>query len=153
MTLGCGLTPTMLGPVHAVGNQSNRRRVYCMDWTFESLWKFAITASLAKSWRLILTMFKHFPKEILCHGRIASAVGMRECVASRCGRSSDRGELARVILKPVTDVIETKGPRHLAIDQGDEMAPGRERSRLFLAAVLASQLRHKTCRDVLACGV
>ena len=58
-----------------------------------------------------------------------------------------------MILEPVTDVIEAEGSRHLAIDQGDEMAPGRERSRLFLAAVLASQLRYKTRRDVLANGV
>jgi len=67
----------MLGPVHAIGNQSNRRRVNRMDRIFESLWKFAVTASFAKSWRLALTMFEHFPKEILRHGWIASAIGMR----------------------------------------------------------------------------
>jgi hypothetical protein len=106
----------MLGPVHAVGNQCNRRLVDRMDRTLEALWQFAVAASLTKTRRLILTMVEHLPKEILCPGGIASAVGMRECVASRSGRSSNRGELACVILEPVTDVIKTESSRHLVID-------------------------------------
>ena len=64
-----------------------------MDRTFEPLWKLAVAASLAKSWRLFLTMFENAPEKILGHLRITSAVGMREGVASRGGRSSYRGEL------------------------------------------------------------
>ena len=153
MALGCGLTPTVLGPIHAVGDQSDRGRVNSMDRAFESLWKFAVTASFAKSRRLALTMIENFPKEFLRHGRITSAIGMRESVASRCGGSSDRGELTWVILEPITDVIEAQSSGHLTIDQGDEMAPGRERSRLLLASVLAGQLGNETCRDVLANGI
>ena len=106
MALGCGLTPTVLGPIHAVGDQSDRGQVNSMDRAFESLWKFAVTASFAKSRRLALTMIENFPKEFLRHGRNTSAIGMRESVASRCGGSSDRGELTWVILEPITDVIE-----------------------------------------------
>ncbi len=49
-----------------------------------------------------------------------------------------------MILKPITDIIEAQGPRHLPVNQGNEMTPGRERSRLLLAAVLASQLGNET---------
>ena len=58
-----------------------------------------------------------------------------------------------MILKPITDIIEAQGPRHLPVNQGNEMTPGRERSRLLLAAVLASQLGNETYRDVFANGI
>ena len=76
-------------------------------------------------------------------------------IADAAGRELHvvRGELTWVILEPITDVIEAQSSGHLTIDEGDEMAPGRERSRLLLASVLAGQLGNETCRDVLANGI
>ncbi len=83
-------------------------------------------------------MSEHFPEQLLHHVTVAALVGMREAVAARSHRTTDRSQFGGMMTQAVTDIVESDSMGQLREKQTHYVAPRRERSRLFVNPMLTS---------------
>ena len=90
MQLRRSLTTTMLCPIHTVGNQSNRAGIDRMHSSLEPSWQTTVATCQAKLRVERLQMPKNRPKQLLHHVAVTMFVRMRERVATRSERTTNR---------------------------------------------------------------
>lgn len=123
MQLGRRLAPTVLRPVHAVGNQSDRRRVDAINGLLESARQPLVTPRRTEARELVLQMVEHLPEQRLHHVRVAAFVRMRESVAARRSRPAHGQELRTVVAQRVTQIVQPRAMNQVAVKQADDMTP------------------------------
>ena len=83
MTLGGGLAPTMLGPIHARGDQGNGRRIHQVNRPLELAGKSLSRLPAHEPRRDVTQVFINFPEGFLGHLRWADLFGVGKIVATR----------------------------------------------------------------------
>ena len=73
-----------------------------------------------------LQVFEHGPVKLLGDAGVAPAVGVREGVALRGGRTPDAVHLRFVKPQRVADLVQAGRARQLPVEQGEDVAEGRE---------------------------
>ena len=150
MQLGRRLAPTVLRPVHAVGNQSNRRRVDAVNGLLESARQPLVTPRRTEARELVLQMLEHLPGQRLHHVRVAAFVRMRESVAARRGRPAHSQELRTVVAQSVTQIVQPRAMNQVAVKQAHDMTPRRKSPALSVHPILGGQTANHPDRDELA---
>ena len=147
MHLSSRLTAAVLGPVHAVGHQSDGRRVDRMDPTLEAAGQTTVTTGWAKSRVQRLEMSQDAPEQFLHHVAIAVPVGVRERIAAWCDRTPDRSKFGSVVSKAVADIVQPNRVGQLRKQKTDYMAPRSEGAGLLVHAMLARKFFRQVRRD------
>ena len=123
MTFGGRLAPSMLGPVHARGDQRNGGRIHQVDRPLEPADKSLAGFAADKARGQITQMLEDRPEQFLGHLRRPYFVGMREVVAAGRSGPSETGQRPRMQLQRIADVIETDAVGQLRIAQGNHVTP------------------------------
>ena len=140
----------MFGPVHARGDQGDRRAIDGVDLPLELPQKLLSRSPAYEARREVTQVLELFPEQGLRHRRVAHLVGMGEVVPRWRRGGAYRRERTGVELQTVADIIEAQGMRQLRIAQADRMTPGAECPRFLVHAGLVGDLRHQVGRNVVA---
>ena len=76
MQFGGRFSTPVFGPVHALGDQLDRRSIDGMDSPGEPFWKSRITTAGYEPGINILKMFEDLPEESLHHIAVPSSIGV-----------------------------------------------------------------------------
>jgi hypothetical protein len=147
MHLGGSLAPTVPGPVHAVGNQSDRGGIHGMDRSLKAVRQSPVSSGRTESRRKLLQMCKHLPEKLFNHIAVAMLVRIGERVAAWRNRAPDRCQFGRMVTQRVADIVESDSMGQLSKKQTHHVAPGRKRTRPFIDPVLAGQFLRQVRRD------
>ncbi len=126
----------MLGPVHAVGDQGDGRRVDTVNGLLETARQPFVATRRAKARELVLQVIEHLPEQRLHHVRIAFFICVRELIATRQGRPAHGEKLRAVVAQGATQIVQPGAMREVAIQQADHMAPRRKCPALFVDPIL-----------------
>jgi len=120
----------MARPVDARQRELQRRRIHREDPALESEDESRVLAVLGEPGARGLQVFEHPPIQVLGHGRVAGAVGVREGVAGGRRRAADPHEFGVVDRQPVADLVQTQRVRRMAVHQRQHMAGLGESARV-----------------------
>ena len=101
---GC-LAATVLGPVHTVGNQSNRSGVECVNGSLKAAGQALVATRRAELRIERLEMSKDSPKQFLYHVTVTVFVRMRERVAAWRHRAANGYKFCPMVAKAITDIV------------------------------------------------
>ena len=141
------LTTSVLGPVHAVGHQSDSRRIDRMDRPLEAAGQTTIAAGWPEPQVQRLEVPEDAPKQLFHHVAIAVLIGVRERIAAWCDRAPDRTKLRSVMAKAVANIVQPNRVRQLRKQKTDHVAPWSEGAGLFIHAMLAGEFFRQVRRD------
>ena len=147
MHLSSRLAAAVLGPVHAVGHQSDGRRVDRMDRTLEAAGQTTVTTGWAKSRVQRLEVPEDAPKQLFHHVAIAVLIGVRERIAAWCDRAPDRTKLRSVMAKAVANIVQPNRMSQLGKQKTDHVAPRGEGTGFFVHAMLVRKFLRQVRRD------
>jgi len=147
MHLGSSLTATVLGPVHAVGHQRNRRGIDRMDRPLEPAGQPTVTTGRAEPRTESLKMSEDRPEQFLHHVAVAVLVRVRERVTRWCNRPPDRSKFGSVVAKAVAHVVQSDRMGQLGEQKAHHVAPRSVGARLFVHAMLARKFFRQVRRD------
>lgn len=147
MHLSSRLAAAVLGPVHAVGYQSDGRRVDRMDRTLEAAGQTTVTTGWAKSRVQRLEVPEDAPKQLFHHVAIAMLVGVRERITAWCDRAPDRTKLRSVMAKAVANIVQPNRMSQLGKQKTDHVAPRGEGTGFFVHAMLVRKFLRQVRRD------
>ena len=149
VALGGRLSPAVLGPAHAGGDQLNGGGIHDVDRLPKPVGQARALAG-AEAWLHAAQVRQDSPEELLRHAGIADLIGMREAVFAGWGCAPNAREPADMMTQAVADVVQADGVGQLAVKQGDHVAPGAEGPGLGFHAVFPGQLLHRMPRDEIA---
>ena len=147
MHLRSRLTAAVLGPVHAVGHQSDGRRVDRMDRPLESAGQAAVAARWPEARTKRLKVPQDAPKQLFHHIAVAVLVRVRERVTAWRNRTTDRSKFGGVAPEAVADIVQPNRVRQLRKQKTDHVAPWSEGAGLFIHAMLAGEFFRQVRRD------
>ena len=145
--LGGSLAATVLGPVHAVGHQRDRRGIHCMNRPLEAMGQSPVTSCRTKSRRQLLQVGKYLPEKILHHVRVTRIVRMRERIAARWYRSTNHGQFGRMVSQRVADIVQSNRMGQLGEKQAHHMAPWRKGASLLIDPIFLGEFLRQVRRD------
>lgn len=138
------LAATVLGPVHTVGDQCNRRGVDGMNRPLEAARQAAVTARRSELRIQRLEMTKDSPKQFLHHVAVAVLVRVRESVAAWWHRPANGYKFCPMVAKAITDIVQPNRMSQLSEKKTHYVTPRSEGSSSFVHSVLL----RKFCRQV-----
>ena len=144
MHLGRSLASTVLGPVHAVGNQSNRRGIDRVDRSLETTGQATVATRRSELRIERLEMTQDTPKQFLHHVAVAVLVGMRKRITAWCDRASNGSQLRSVVAQTIADVVQPDRMSELREQQADHLTPRGKGPSLLVHTVLL----RKFCRQM-----
>ena len=147
MHLRGSLAATVLGPVHTVGHQRDRRGIHCMNRPFKPMGQSPVSSCRTKPRGKLLQVGKHFPEKILHHVGVAGIVRMRKRIATRWHRSTDHRQLGRMVAQRVADIVQSNRMGQLGEKQAHHMAPRRKGASLFIDPVFLGEFLRQVRRD------
>ena len=147
MHLRSCLTAAVFGPVHAVGHQSDGRRVDRMDRPLESAGQAAVAARWPEARTKRLKVPQDAPKQLFHHIAVAVLVRVRERVTAWRNRTTDRSKFGGVVPEAVADIVQPNRVRQLRKQKTDHMAPRSEGAGLLVHAMLARKFFRQVRRD------
>ena len=147
MHLRSRLTTAVLGPIHTVGYQSNRRRIDRMDRPLETAGQTTIAAGWAEASVQRLEVPKDTPKKLFHHVAVAVLVGVRERIAAWCDSAPDRSKFRPMVAKAVAHVVQPNRVGQLRKQKTDHVAPRSKGAGLFVHAMLVRKFLRQVRRD------
>jgi len=141
------LTTSVLGPVHAVGHQSDSRRIDRMDRPLEAAGQTTIAAGWPEPQVQRLEVPEDAPKQLFHHVAIAVLIGVRERIAAWCDRAPDRTKLRSVMAKAVANIVQPNRMSQLGKQKTDHVAPRGEGTGFFVHAMLVRKFLRQVRRD------
>ena len=150
VALGCRLAPSVLGPVHAFGDQFKGCGIHNVDRPAKPVRHTSAPPSASKFRRERLEMREHGPENLLHQHCLALLARVGESVTARRGRTAKCRERAAMKPQRVTYVIEADRVSQLRVEHRDHMAPGRKCPAGFVHPGLSRQLRHEMGRNEIA---
>lgn len=150
MHLRSRLAAAVLGPVHAVGHQSDGRRIDRMDRPLKAAGQTTVTTGWAEPRVQRLEVSEDTPKQLFHHIAVAVLVGVRERIAAWCDRASDRPKFGPVVSKAVADIVQPNRVRQLRKQETDHVAPRSEGAGLLVHAMLVGKFLRQVRRDEIA---
>lgn len=149
MTFGGGLAPTVAGPIQAIGDQLNDRRVDDMDRPLEAMQRSA-PPSTYKAGRKAAQVIEHPPKELLGHGSGPDLVGMRKAVAAGSNRATNARQRAGMQAERIANIVETQSVSELSEEHRYHVAPSRVTAGFILRAGGSAQFRDQVIWNIIA---
>lgn len=147
MHLRSRLTAAVLGPVHAVGHQSDGRRVDRMDRPLESAGQAAVATRWPEARTKRLKVSQDAPKQLFHHIAVAVLVRVRERVTTWRNRTTDRSKFGGVVPEAVADIVQPNRVGQLRKQKTNHVAPWSEGAGLFVHAMLAGKFFRQVRRD------
>lgn len=147
MHLRSRLTAAVLGPVHAVGHQSDSRRVDRMDRPLESAGQAAVAARWPEARTQRLKVSQDAPKQLLHHIAVAVLVRVRERVTAWRNHTTDRSKFGGVVPEAVADIVQPNRVGQLRKQKTNHVAPRSEGAGLLVHAMLAGKFFRQVRRD------
>lgn len=147
MHLCCSLPATVFGPVHAVGNQSDGRRVDCVNRPLKTAGQATIAACRTELRAEGLKVAKDRPEQFLHHVAIAVLVRMRERIAARRNSTPNRSKFSSMVAKAVTDIVQSNRMSELRKQKAHHLTPRRKGSSLFVYTMLLRKFCRQMRRD------
>lgn len=144
------LAASVPGPIHAVGHQSNGRRIDRMDRALEAAGQAAVAARRPEPRAKRLKVSQNAPKQFLHHVAVAVLVGVRERIAAWRHRAPDCSEFGTEVAKAVADIVQPDRVGQLCEQKTDHVAPRSEGAGLFVHAMLAGKFFRQMRRDEFA---
>ena len=142
-----GLAPTVLGPVHAVGDQCNRRGVDGMNRPLKAPGQAAVATRRSELRAERLEVPQHAPKQFLHHVAVAVLVRMRERVAPRRHRPTNRSKFCAMMTKAVADVVQPNRMSELSEKKTHYVTPRGKGSGFLVHTVLLRKFCRQMRRD------
>lgn len=150
MHLRSRLAAAVLGPVHAVGHQSDGRRIDRMDRPLKAAGQTTVTTGWAEARVQRLEVSEDTPKQLFHHIAVAVLVGVRERISAWCDRASDRSKFGPVVAKAVAHIVQPNRVRQLRKQKTDHVAPRSESAGLLVHAMLVGKFLRQVRRDEIA---
>jgi len=150
VTIGGGLAPPVLGPVHALGDQFDGGGILNVDRLAEAVCYGPPSTPSGKARGQCLNVPKYSSEKLLSQNSLALLARMEESVATRWGRAANCRERCTVKAQRITHVIESDKMGQLRGEYRDNMAPRGKRPAPFIHPCFARQLRHEMGRDEIA---
>ena len=142
--LGGRLAPPVLRPVHAVGEQLDRRGVQHMHRPFEAAGQAAeLHAAEPRMQRLEVR--QHPPEKLLGHFRVARPIRVRQPVPAGRLRSPNRRQRGPIRPQRIGHVVQSDRVSELRVQHAHDMAPRRDVPRPD--SVRTRKLRHQIRRN------
>lgn len=144
MHLRSSLAATVLGPVHAVGNQSNRSGVDCVNSSLEAAGQATVATRRSELRIERLEVSKDSPEQFFHHVTVTVLVRMRERVAAWRHRATNGYKFCPMVTKAITDIIQSYRVSELRKQKAHHVTPRRKGPSFSVHTVLL----RKFCRQV-----